>query len=106
MTDSAGRFRIIGKKFKQHSSVNHYKGEYVRGNVTSNSAESYHALLKRGLYGTFHFVGKQHLGTYCEEFNFRWTHNKKTNAEMVGIAVKQGEGKRLTYKNRIKEVLE
>jgi transposase len=36
-----------------HESVSHSKGEYVRGNVHTNSIESFWALLKRGVIGTY-----------------------------------------------------
>jgi len=37
-----------------HHTVNHSKKEYARGDVYTNTAESFNALLKRGIYGTFH----------------------------------------------------
>lgn len=46
-------------------------GEYARGNVHTNTAESWFALLKRGVYGTFHHVSDQHLDRYVAEFAFR-----------------------------------
>jgi hypothetical protein len=42
-----------------HHAVNHKKGEYVRGNAHVNTAESVHALLKRGIIGTFHHAQRQ-----------------------------------------------
>jgi transposase-like protein len=48
--------------------VNHGSGEYVRGNVHTNTAEGFVSLLKRGIVGTFHHVGKGHLGRYVSEF--------------------------------------
>ena len=44
--------------------------------VHTNTAESFFALLKRGHYGTFHQLSKQHLHRYCNEFGFRWTERK------------------------------
>lgn len=73
-TDEAKLYKVIGRRFKKHESVNHSRGEYSRDGVHCNSAESYFALLKRGVHGTFHHVGKQHLQRYCDEFAFRWNH--------------------------------
>jgi ISXO2-like transposase domain len=81
--------------------VNHSAGEYTRGDVTTNTAESSFAILKRGLYGTFHNVSEFHLQRYANEFDFRWNHRialgiddiQRTNAALKGIS-----GKRLTYR--------
>ncbi len=39
------------------------KGEvgYVRGTIHTNTIEGYFSLLKRGIIGTYHHVGSQHL---------------------------------------------
>jgi transposase-like protein len=47
MTDEWIAYQEIGAEFKGgHQVVNHGTGEYVRGQVSTNSAESYFALLK------------------------------------------------------------
>ena len=54
MTDSARMYPKIGQHFAAHSMVNHTIDEYVRGNVhDTNTVESYFAILKRGIMGTF-----------------------------------------------------
>jgi transposase-like protein len=55
-----------------HESVSHSKGEYVRGNVHTNSIESFWALLKRGVIGTYHQVSAEYLPLYLNEFTFRY----------------------------------
>lgn len=72
MTDENPVYRAIGKSFASHESVSHGQGVYVRGDVTSNTAESSFAILKRGLIGTFHSVSEKHLQRYANEFDFRW----------------------------------
>lgn len=59
-----------------HETVTHSAGEYVRGNVHTNSIESFWALLKRGIVGTFHNVSKDYLPLYLNEFSFRHNHRK------------------------------
>lgn len=111
MTDQATVYKSLGKGFAKHSSVNHSVGEYARGDVTTNTVESSFAILKRGLYGTFHNVSEQHLQRYANEFDFRWNHREKRvkvdgKWEKVGFndnertiaALKGIGGKRLTYK--------
>lgn len=101
MTDEAGVYRPLGKSFAKHSKVNHSLGEYTRDDVTTNTVESSFAILKRGLYGTFHNVSEQHLQRYANEFDFKWNHRAKlgyTDAERATIALKGISGKRLTYR--------
>jgi transposase-like protein len=83
-----------------HQTVNHSQGEYVRASdgLHTNTAESYFALLKRGLHGAFHHVSKKHLHRYCDEFSFRWNGRFLTDSERRNEAVQGGEGKRLMYK--------
>jgi transposase-like protein len=90
-----------------HETVNHSQDEYVRkvtdeqGNqktITTNTAEAYFALLKRGIHGTFHHVSKQHLHRYCNEFDFRWNRRMNTDIERRDDAVRGAEGKRLLFK--------
>ena len=101
MTDDAHIYRRIAKNFASHQSVNHSKGEYARGNVHSNTVEGYFSLLKRGLIGTFHHVGEQHLQRYVEEFDFKYNTRTKqgfTDAQRADKALKGISGKRLTYR--------
>jgi transposase-like protein len=100
MTDEGGVAKKIGSEFQLHGSVNHSAGEYVRGDVHTNTIEGYFSIFKRGIYGTFHHVSQQHLKRYLAEFDFRYNErsalgvNDKLRAEK---AVKGIVGKRLTY---------
>ena len=102
MTDELPSYRGIGIEFDGgHETVNHGNNEYVRGDAHVNGAESYFALLKRGVHGTFHHVSKKHLRRYCDEFSFRWGERKVTDGERTMAAIKGSEGKRLTYKKPV-----
>src|ERR1044072_5377793 len=87
---------------KQHSLVNHTADEYVRYEegfcVTTNTIEGYFAILKRGINGVYHHVGRNHLHRYLSEFDFRYNNRKVTDGERALQALKGFEGKRLTYK--------
>lgn len=99
VTDDLPSYRGLGGEFSGgHGTVKHSTGEYVRGSVHVNSAESFFALLKRGVHGTFHHVSKQHLHRYCDEFGFRWDHRKATDGERTVEAIRGAAGKRLLYK--------
>lgn len=81
-----------------HKTVNHGEGEFMRGNASTNTVESYFALLKRGVHGIFHHVSKHHLHRYCDEFSFRWNRRKVDDGERAIDAIKGTMGKRLPYK--------
>lgn len=101
MTDELTAYETIGKSFASHETVNHTSEEYVRGNVHTNTVESFFSLLKRGINGTFHSVSKQHLHRYCDEFAFRWTNRIKLGVDDHQRAVNliaATEGKRLMFK--------
>lgn len=101
MTDDHHGYRRIAKHFLSHQAVNHSAGEYSRGNVHSNTVEGYFSILKRGLIGTFHHVGPQHLQRYVSEFDFRYntrTANGYTDAQRAELAMRGISGKRLTYR--------
>ena len=102
MTDEWGAYEGIEKNFRGgHGVVNHSEGQYVVGENSTNTVESYFALLKRGVHGTFHHVSKKHLAKYCDEFSFRWNNRKVTDGERAVNAVKGMVGKSLSYKNLI-----
>ncbi len=55
-----------------HAHVNHGAGEFVgAGDISTNSVESMWAVLKRGLYGTWHHASRKHLSRYLNECTFR-----------------------------------
>ena len=101
MTDHAKVYKGLGKDFASHESVNHTTKEYACGDMTTNTVEATFSLLRRGLIGTFHHVGEQHLQRCVTEFDFRWNNRialgvgdvQRTAALLKGIG-----GKRLTYR--------
>ena len=86
-----------------HQHVNHWTGEYARDGVHSNTAESWNALLKRSIVGSFHHISREHLSRYCDEVSFRWDRRSMGDTERTAQAIKAGEGKRLTYRRTRRE---
>ena len=68
------------------------------GKAHVNTAESFFALLKRGIVGSFHHVSPEHLHRYCDEFSFRWDYRSISDSDRTEIAIRQTEGKRLSYR--------
>ena len=99
-TDELSSYHGIGRKFAGgHQTVRHSVREYARGDVHVNTAESFFALLKRGLIGTFHAVSRRHLHRYVNEFAFRWNHRKVDDGARTAAAIRGAEGKRLFYRD-------
>lgn len=102
-TDDALAYYHMSKEFAAHGVVNHSADEYVSkdGTVHIQSAEAFFAILKRGVFGTFHSVSEQHLQKYCNEFAFRWNTRSALgveDTERANLAIKGAVGKRLTYR--------
>jgi hypothetical protein len=51
----------------------------VRGEVHTNSVESFWSLLKRGVLGTYHNVSKKYLPLYLAEFQYRFNNRGNEN---------------------------
>jgi transposase-like protein len=99
MTDEWPAYRGIGAEFEGgHETVNHGAGEYARDSAHVNTAESYFALLKRGVMGSFHHISKEHLDRYCDEFSFRWDYRSINDSARTEIAIWQTKGRRLSYR--------
>ncbi len=101
MTDTHGGYLHLGKESARHEMVDHSADEYVRGDAHSNTAEGYFAILKRGVYGTFHHVSEAHLHRYLAEFDFRYSNRMALgidDAQRANKALKGIEGTRLTYR--------
>jgi transposase-like protein len=101
MTDDALQYEDKLSGFVEHGVVNHSAKEYVRGDIHTNTVESYFSVFKRGMRGVYQHCGERHLHRYLAEFDFR--HNARValgvhdeqRAERLLRGVK---GKRLTYR--------
>jgi len=72
VTDAHPAYRAIDG-FPQHQIINHHDGEYVRGNVHTQTIESVWALLKRQIIGIHHWVSEKHLQRYVSEMTWRFS---------------------------------
>ncbi len=100
-TDESGVYWKTGEQFTSHSTVNHAQKEYVRGDASTNAAENYFSILKRGIYGVYHHVSEEHLHRYLAEFDFRYSNRIKLgvdDVERTDRALRGVVGKRLTYR--------
>lgn len=80
--------------------VNHGQGEYVRGEVHTNSIESFWAIIKRGYVGIYHQWSKKHLKRYIREYTYKF--NNKSSANISEIILHNTIGRYLSYKMLIR----
>lgn len=83
-----------------HRFVKHNHGEYVKGNVHTNTIEGFWSILKRGIVGIYHFTSKKHLQKYVDEFVFRYNHRLMNESQRFNEFLKNTE-KRLRYEDLI-----
>ncbi len=81
-----------------HESVKHSRGEYARGDVHTNTIEGFFSIFKRGMRGNYQHCAEKNLHRYLAEFDFRYNTRDITDSERAVLAVRGGEGKRLTYR--------
>lgn len=102
MTDDAAHYGGLGKHFRRHSTIRHSWKVYARKEgdvlISTNTIEGYFSILKRGINGVYHHVGKQHLHRYLSEFDFRYNSRQITDGERSLLAIKKVTGKRLMYR--------
>ena len=105
-TDEHPGYKAPLKQYARHDRVNHSRDEYHRHNEdgtisTTNSAESFFSLLKRGVYGAWHHVSREHLPKYANEFAFRWSNRKMSDGKRMAEILPLISGKRLLYRQPV-----
>jgi transposase-like protein len=103
-TDEAKQYGSLGSEFADHNFTTHSKGQYVRGNVHTNTAEGYFSIFKRGMKGVYQHCGKQHLHRYAAEFEFRYNNriaNGVNDLGRVNVALMGIVGKRVLYRDSL-----
>ena len=111
MTDKAVLYRDRLRDFASHDRVDHGRHEYARYEegrpvIHTNTVESYFALFKRGMRGTYQHCAEKHLHRYLAEFDFRYNQRVAlgVNDEQRAVKmVKGARGKRLTYRTTDRE---
>ena len=98
-TDEWMGYRGVSKLY-EHSIVKHGVGQYVDGNVYTNTIEGFWSLLKRGILGIYHSASRKHLQNYVDEFVFRYNTRHYEESERFNLLLSNTEV-RTTYKELI-----
>jgi transposase len=75
MSDEARHYWLLHRLGYNHQSVNHQK-TYVMGEVHTNTIEGFWSQLKNGIKGVYKHVDAKYLGSYVDEYAFRYSHRK------------------------------
>lgn len=100
VTDESHFYKNAG--YKSHQKVFHTIKEYKnQDGFSTNNVENFFGTFKKGMVGTYHFCGEQHLQRYLDEFAFRYSNRSGigvNDAARAARILKGAEGKRLTYR--------
>ena len=91
-TDSSSR-----RAHPSHLTVNHSRREYARTDADSgervhvNTAQSYHALLRRIVVGVHHWVSGKHLDRYAAQAAHAWNHRRHDANTLISLLARPAE---------------
>jgi transposase len=69
----------------KHQRINHSTKVYVMGDVHTQTIEGFWSLIKRGISGVYHSVGKNYLQSYLKEYSFRY--NRRDCGNLIFHAI-------------------
>ncbi len=90
-TDEYASYNGLENAGYEHRRINHSAGVYVLGDVHTNTIEGFWSLVKRGIGGVYHNVGKHYLQTYLNEYSFRYNRRDCGNLIFHAILAKVSE---------------
>ena len=99
-TDDTGAYS--GLTEYERGTVKHSAGQYVDGQVHTNSIESFWSMLKRAHKGVFHCFSPKHLQRYVDEFAGKQNVRDLDTLTQMAMLTECMAAKRLTYKALIK----
>lgn len=76
----------------------HGTKEYAHGDAHANTAESSHALVKRGIVVVYHNVSREYLHRYLWQYGSLSNTRRMNDGERTVLAIREAEGKRLMYR--------
>ncbi|GAC1302282.1 MAG: IS1595 family transposase [Mucilaginibacter sp.] len=101
VTDAYRSYNGLAKTYN-HTTVKHTENNFITiGDDHTNNIEGFWSLLKRGIVGIYHQVSPKHLHRYCHEFGYRYNSRQIKDVVRFEDAIKNVNGKRLTYANLI-----
>jgi transposase-like protein len=78
LTDDWVAYKPLRREFA-HAVINHSAGDYVVGNVHTNTIEGFFGNLKTGMRGAYKKVSPKYLQSYLDEY--AWRHNNRRHGQ-------------------------
>jgi transposase len=76
----------------EHRRIKHSAKVYVIGDIHTNTVEGFWSLIKRGIGGVYHSVGRNYLQSYLDEYSFRY--NRRFDTQPMFLSILQQIEKR------------
>lgn len=93
-TDDFRSYTGLDARGYTHQRINHSEKVYVVGEIHTNTIEGFWSLIKRGIGGVYHNVGRHYLQTYLNEYSFRY--NRRFDVQPMFLSFLQQVEKRDT----------
>ena len=91
-TDELNAYNTVAKNRRYiHRRINHSSRRYVDGDIHTNTVEGFWSLVKRGISGVYHSVGREYLQTYLNEYTFRYNRRFMGNQQFRAILSRVSE---------------
>ena len=84
-TDDFRSYNGLDARGYTHQRINHSEKVYVVGDIHTNTIEGFWSLIKRGISGVYHSVGRHYLQTYLNEYSFRYNRRFDTQPMFASI---------------------
>jgi hypothetical protein len=75
----------------EHRRVNHPAVVYVVGDTHTQTIEGFWSLVKRGIGGVYHSVGKKYLQTYLDEDSYRYNRRNEGQPMFTSLLAQVSE---------------
>jgi transposase-like protein len=82
LTDDWGSYKPLRRHYIDHKVINHSAGQYVTGDVHTNTIEGAFGNLKTGMRGAYKKVSPRYLQSYLDEY--AWRHNAQRDRPTLG----------------------
>ena len=92
-TDDFPVYDALSKSEKSytHHRINHSQKIYVMGDIHTQTIEGFWALVKNGIRGVYHSVGKNYLQSYLDKYSFRYNRRDRGNLIFTSILERVSE---------------
>jgi len=88
-----------------HHRIKHSEKVYVVGDVHTNTVEGFWGLVKNGLRGVYHAVGRGYLQYYLDEYSFRYNHRFDTQPMFTSFLKQIEKRDAVAWRTPVEEVV-